>query len=78
MSGYEQFLTMDRAQLIDAIEKAHRDDVAALLYAELRHRDLAEQTDLMLTYTRRMLWLTGAVTILTIINVVLVAYTITH
>jgi hypothetical protein len=80
---FERLPFMSRAELLDALKNdilAHNgaiDDIKATLYLnELHHRDADEQTKLMLTYTRRMLWLTVAVTVLTVVDVALVAYTV--
>jgi hypothetical protein len=48
---------------------------AQFVLEELHRRDADEQTRLMLAYTRRMTCLTVVVTILTAVNLVLVAYT---
>lgn len=77
-------------QALAGIKAANRDTVALCFVARLHQliasaqgeqllaytREAQQAGDRMLTYTRRMLWLTAAVTVLTIVNVVLVAYTI--
>jgi hypothetical protein len=48
---------------------------AQFVLEEIHRRDGNEQTRVMLAYTRRMTYLTVVVTILTAVNVALVAYT---
>ena len=56
-------------------EGAHiRTTTPQFLLDEIHRREANNHTQLMLTYTRRMTWLTVIVTILTAINVVVVLF----
>jgi hypothetical protein len=84
MSGYEVIANATTPeQAIEGIKRANSPEIAMCFVARLHQLTAQEQAqeaqragDQMLTYTRRMTCLTVFVTVLTIINVALVAYTI--
>jgi hypothetical protein len=81
---YASIINKNREQLITDLEAetdrspgGFLDPLATTLYVnQLHHLDANEQATRIEKYTRYMLWLTVAVTVLTVVNVALVAYTI--
>ena len=78
-------LSKSREQLISDIQAGKIHDTSGqlldpegtiLCFTQLHHLDAQEQGDRMLRYARCMLWLTVAVTIFTVANVALVAFTL--
>jgi hypothetical protein len=63
----------DEQLIIEHDNLANRTQVGLNYYLdELNRREQNKQTEAMLSYTRRMLWFTVTVTILTVINVIAV------